>query len=119
MPLGVAKPPMQEPAVRTRCAMGFSDLARSSAGRKLRHMAWRVCQVTSSGQHLRLSDDGVDEIGVHDDGRWSARHEPSCRPATWRDRLIERIMPGHEGSPGLVVSRLEGPAAGTMQRRSR
>ncbi|WP_205245649.1 hypothetical protein, partial [Devosia naphthalenivorans] len=33
MPLGVAKPPMQEPAVRTRCAMGFSDLAWSSAGR--------------------------------------------------------------------------------------
>jgi hypothetical protein len=27
MPFGVAKPPMQEPAVRMRRAMGFSDLA--------------------------------------------------------------------------------------------
>ena len=27
MPFGVAKPPMQEPAVRMRWAMGFLDLA--------------------------------------------------------------------------------------------
>jgi hypothetical protein len=27
MPFGVAKPPMQEPAVRMHWAMGFSDLA--------------------------------------------------------------------------------------------
>jgi hypothetical protein len=45
MPLGVAKPPMQEPAVRMRWAMGFSDLAWSSAGRERRHMPWRACQV--------------------------------------------------------------------------
>ena len=82
---------------------------------------WRgeLARWMSSAQHLRLSDDGVDEIGVHDDGRWSAWHEPSCRPATWRDRLIERIMPGHEGSPGLVVSRSAARGAGTTQQRSR
>ncbi len=33
----------------------------------------------------------------------------------WRSRLNERIMPGHERSPGLVVSRSAGPAAGTTR----
>ena len=39
MPLGVAKPPMQEPAVRMRWAMGFSDLVWSCGCQELRHMA--------------------------------------------------------------------------------
>lgn len=66
MPLGVAKPAMQEPAVRMRCAMGFLfwrgrvpvanfGICRGTFG------SW-----TSSGQHLSLSGDGIDEIGMHD-----------------------------------------------------
>ncbi len=39
MPFGVAKPSMQEPAVRMRWAMGFAVLAWSSAGREQWNMA--------------------------------------------------------------------------------
>lgn len=42
MPLGVAKPPMQEPAVRTLCAMGFAVLVRSGGCQELRHQAFQV-----------------------------------------------------------------------------
>lgn len=74
---------------------------------------------TSSGQQLGLYDDGVGEIGVRDDGRRGAWREPFRRPTMWRGRLDEQIMPVHGWSPGLEVARSAGPAAGTMQRRSR
>lgn len=70
----------------------------------------------SSGPQLGISDAGVDEICVHDQGRWGAWHEPSRRPSMWRSRLNERIMPGYEWSPGLVVGRSARPEAGTRRK---
>lgn len=42
---GVRKPPMQEPAVRMRCAMGFSVMARLSARREPQVVVWRACRI--------------------------------------------------------------------------
>jgi hypothetical protein len=82
---------------------------------------WRGAPIrwTSSGRHLSLSGGGIDEFVVHDDGRRGAGREPSRRRTIWRSRLSELIMPGHEWSPGLEVSRSAGPVAGTMRQRSR